>query len=140
MLRRFVADCVPGNLRSVCWHECHEIRSENRSGNRYRKNSLFPAAQFPLVPVVCDMPLLARKSRGRMQHATPPLGRVVGRCFNRNGAMILRELPADERKFAVACVEACDESVVGHMRFPRESVKDSSLMARGKRQPGNSSW
>jgi hypothetical protein len=52
--------------------------------------------------------------------------------------MILRELHADERKFAVACVDACDESVVGHMRFPRESVKDSWLMASGKRQAGNS--
>jgi hypothetical protein len=52
--------------------------------------------------------------------------------------MILRELHIDERKSAVACVDACDESVMGHIRFPHESVKDSCLNARGKSKAGNS--
>jgi hypothetical protein len=53
--------------------------------------------------------------------ATAARTEIVGRSFNRNGAMILRELHIDERKVAVTCVDACDESVVGHIRFPRKA-------------------
>lgn len=44
---------------------------------------------------------------------------VVGRSFDRNRAKILRELQVDERRFAVAC----DECVIGHIRFPRRAWK-----------------
>lgn len=47
--------------------------------------------------------------------------KVEGRSFDRNRAMILRELHVDERKFAVACVGAGDERVIGHIRFPRRA-------------------
>jgi len=46
---------------------------------------------------------------------------VVGCSFNRNRAMALRELHIDERKLAVTCVDACNESVMGHIRFPRKA-------------------
>ena len=46
---------------------------------------------------------------------------VVGCSFNRNRAMVLRELHIDERKLAVTCVDACNESVMGHIRFPRRA-------------------
>ena len=35
--------------------------------------------------------------------------------------MILLELHVDEGKFAVAGVDACDERVMGHIRFPRKA-------------------
>jgi len=63
---------------------------------------------------------------------------VVGRSFNRNRAMVLRELHIDERKFAVTFVDARDESVMGHIRFSSASLKDSCLNARGKSKAGNS--
>ena len=52
--------------------------------------------------------------------------------------MILRELHIDERKSAVACVDARDESVMGHIRFSSARLKDSCLNARGKSKAGNS--
>src|SRR3989475_3498049 len=52
--------------------------------------------------------------------------------------MILRELHVNEGKFSVACVDACDERVVRHIYFPRKSLKDSCLNARGKCGVGNS--
>ena len=63
---------------------------------------------------------------------------VVGRAFDRNRTMILRELHIRERKSAVACVDARDESVMGHIRFSSASLKDSCLNARGKSKAGNS--
>jgi hypothetical protein len=48
---------------------------------------------------------------------------VVGCSFDRNRTMIPRELHVDEGKLAVTRVDACDESVMGHIRFPRKARK-----------------
>jgi hypothetical protein len=66
--------------------------------------------------------------------------RADGRVFNGDWAMTLRELHVAEGKFAVASADPCDERVVRHIRFPRESLKDSCLNATGKFSVGNSSW
>jgi hypothetical protein len=65
---------------------------------------------------------------------------VVGRSFNRNRPMVLRELHVDEGKFPAARIDARDERVVPHKLFCSQSVKDSCWNARENSGVGNSSW
>src|SRR5271167_681397 len=54
--------------------------------------------------------------------------------------MVLRKLHIDKRKSPVAFADACDECVVGHIRFSSARLKDSCLNARGKIESWQQCW